>query len=279
MKSIYLITLAACLISVLPHAAMASDSLTDPPLQVEVHKGRRVTLPGTAVSVVAANPDIADVQVVSPRVLYIYGKAIGETSVFAVDADENTIYDATVIVSHDISGLEREIKRMAPDAKVTFKTVDSGLVMEGNADTVAEAESIRNVAQTYLTDPTKEKVINMIKTQGSDQVMLKVKIVEMARNDLKKMGLNIQNHTEQAIFARKCSQGNTFPLINGNSNDFTYDPFSLLERRRPQMPTCSLNVEIQQPYRPLSTRWKPRVLRMCWPSRHSQLRPGRRPAS
>ena len=140
---------------------------------------------------VAADPDIADVQVVSPRVLYIYGKAVGETSVFAVDAKENTIYDATISVTHNISSLERAVKRIAPDADVSFRTVDGGLVMEGNAGTVADSEKIRNIAQTFLSD--KEKMVNMIKTDGSDQVMLKVKFVEMARNDLKTLGINLQS--------------------------------------------------------------------------------------
>ena len=206
MKSIYKVAVAAFLaLSVLPHAAMA-----DPGLEIEIHKGKRVTLPGTAVSVVAANPDIADVQVVSPRVLYIYGKAVGETSILAIDADEKTIYDATISVTHDISSLQREIKRIAPDASVTFRTVDNGLVMEGNAGTNAEAENIRNVAQTYIInpDPVKgDKLVNMIKTAGSDQVMLKVKIVEMARSDLKKLGVNLQNVTNRGNFSMQLLQG------------------------------------------------------------------------
>jgi pilus assembly protein CpaC len=219
------------------------DDVTDPPLQVEVHKGKRITLPGTAISVVAANPDIADVQVVSPRVLYVYGKAIGETSVFAVDADENTIYDSTVIVTHDISGLEREVKRVVPEASVTFKTVDGGLVMEGNANTVAEAENIRKIAESYLTtdelnnqthNKTAQKVINMIKTAGSDQVMLKVKFVEMSRTDLKKLGINLQNVTNRGNFSLQLLQGNTlkyFPLAASSSTtDLVNAPFSVLDR-------------------------------------------------
>jgi len=237
MKHTTLITTALLLVlGVLPCAAIAATS--GGMLEIEVHKGKRISLPTSATSVVTANSDIADVQVVSPRILYIYGKAIGETSIFAVDADENTIFDTTVNVTHDISSLDREVKRIAPDADITFKTVDNGLVMEGNASTLAEAENIRNVAETFLTvdsnNPSKtpQKLVNMIKTEGSDQVMLKVKIVEMARNDLKNMGINLQNVTNRGNFSLQLLQGNTMKFFPppGTNTDLVLTPNSLLDR-------------------------------------------------
>lgn len=199
-------------------------------LETEVNKGKRVTLSAAAASVVAANPEIADVQVVSPRVLYIYGKKVGETSIFAVDAKDKTIFDATVSVTHDLSNLERTVKRMVPDADVSFKSVDGGIVMEGHASTISESEHLASIASTFI-DSTKEKMINLVQTNGSDQVMLKVKIVEMSRRDLKRLGVNLQNVTVNGEFGFQLLQGNDILFHTADPSVLAYGtPQNVLAR-------------------------------------------------
>lgn len=200
--------LACAWMAVVPAAMVHADSA----VQVEVNKGQRVTLPKAASSVVAANPVIADVQVVSPRVLYIYGKSVGETSIFAIDSEDNTIFDANVKVTHNISSLTSAVKKLAPDADVEFKSVNGGLVMEGFASSNEEVENIRNVAAGLVQDDKSQKVsniVNMITTGGSDQVTLQVKVVEMSRTDVKRLGLNLRSQFG--------NNGLGFQILQGNS--------------------------------------------------------------
>jgi len=195
-------------------AAAAGDQV----MTIEINKGEMVKLDRPAASVVISDPATADVQVVSPKLLFIRGKKIGETSFYAIDAQDNPIYTAVIDVTHDISQLERAVKRVAPDADVGFKTVDGGLVMDGHADTVAESEHIQDVATAFLGD--KEKMVNMIKTNGSDQVMLKVKFVEMSRNDLKKFGINLQNAFSTGLggLNMEIAQGADIGINNATNN-------------------------------------------------------------
>jgi len=183
-------------------AATANDDV----VKVEINKGTLVKLDRPASSVVISDPNTADVQVVSPKLILVRGKKIGETSLYAIDAQDNLIVDSVVEVSHNLSGLQREIKRAAPDADVEFKTVDGGMVINGFANNTAESENIRNIASTYIGGT--DKLVNMVKTNGSDQIMLKVKIVEMARTDLKKMGLNLQAQGFSGVNALQVLQGN-----------------------------------------------------------------------
>jgi pilus assembly protein CpaC len=180
-------------------------------VNVEINKGAMVKLSRPAASVVIADPNTADVQVVSPKLVVVRGKKVGETSFYAIDAQDEPIVNATINVTHNISTLERTVKRIAPNADIGFKTVDGGLVMDGTAGTVAESEDIRNVASAFIG--SSEKMVNMIRTAGSDQVMLRVKIVEMSRNDLKKLGINLQN-----VITRG---GMSFQLLNGNDIAFS----------------------------------------------------------
>jgi pilus assembly protein CpaC len=182
--------------------AMADEQL----ITVEINKGAMIKLTRPATSVVISDPATADVQVVSPSVVVVRGKKVGETSFYAIDAKNDPIVRATVNVTHNLSSLNRAIRSVAPDAEVDLKTVDGGLVMDGFAGTTSESESIRNIASTFLGP--NEKMVNMIKTSGSDQILLKVKFVEMARNDLKQIGANLQQVTTNGSFGLQLLQGN-----------------------------------------------------------------------
>jgi pilus assembly protein CpaC len=172
----------------LPLFAQAAE-LAPELVNVEINKGQMVKFSRSAASVVVADPTTADIQVVSPKMVFVYGKKIGETSLTAVDDKDEMIFNGVVEVSHNLSSLERQVKRVAPKSHITFKTVDGWLLIDGSANSVQEAENIKNLAVAFVGD--KDKVVNMMTTRGSDQVMLKVKIVEMARNDLKNLGVNL----------------------------------------------------------------------------------------
>lgn len=176
-------------------AAIAATSILYPAfaerlVQVEMNKGKMIKLDSPVSSVVMADPETADIQVVSPKLLFVHGKRVGETSLFAVDDEDNTILNATVEVTHNIGKIKRLIKKVAPDAEVEINTVDGGLLLEGHANSSAESENIRSLAERFLGD--NDKMVNMMTTGGSDQVTLQVKIVEMSRNDIKRLGVNLQ---------------------------------------------------------------------------------------
>jgi len=170
---------------------IASPSFADSLVKVEINKGKMIKFDKPASSVVIADPTTADVQVVSPKTVFVYGKKIGETSISAVGENDETIFQSTIDVTHNLSSLKRTVERVAPDSNVTFKTVDGGLVIDGSATSVQESENIRNVAAAFVGD--RDKVVNMMTTGGGDQVTLQVKIVEMSRTDLKNLGINLQS--------------------------------------------------------------------------------------
>ena len=93
----------------------------------------------------------------------------------------------------------------------------AGLIMQGKCQICsADAEDIRAMAQAFIGD--KDKMVNMIKTSGSDQVTLKVKIVEMTRNDMKTFGINLQNVTSHGNFGLQLLQGNDIVYHTSNPN-------------------------------------------------------------
>jgi pilus assembly protein CpaC len=74
-------------------------------LSLTVDEGQVIHLPRPATSVFVANPAIADVQVKSGALLYLLGAAVGQTSFYAVDAQDNIIVSKQIVVGMNLSGL------------------------------------------------------------------------------------------------------------------------------------------------------------------------------
>src|SRR6516165_9202647 len=86
-----------------PHSGGAQIPANGGRITLEVNKGTLIRLAGPAATVFVANPDIADVQVKSPTLVYISAKAPGETVIYAVDASDSVLLNSPVLVEHDVS--------------------------------------------------------------------------------------------------------------------------------------------------------------------------------
>src|SRR5712675_558362 len=96
--------------------APANIRPTGPPVVLEIGKGTLFHLPRPAATVFVANPDIADVQVKSPTLMYISANKTkpGETVVYAVDDKDNVLVSAVIRVEYDLSRLRQSYKQALP---------------------------------------------------------------------------------------------------------------------------------------------------------------------
>ena len=159
-------------------------------ITLEVNKGTLVRLSGPAATVFVANPDIADVQVKSPTLVYISAKAPGETVIYAVDASDAVLLNATILVEHDISRLRSSLRQLAPGEQISADSVDGNLVLSGVASDAGEAEKVRALAASVANEAKGSQVINRMTVATPNQVLLKVRIAEVNLNVLKEIGVN-----------------------------------------------------------------------------------------
>ena len=178
-------------------------------INVEINKGTPVHLSAPAASVAVADPTIADVQVISPKLIMVAGRGVGETSVMAVDNRDNVILQGTVVVSHNISRLQRAMAEASPENKVTATSVDGAIVLRGKVDSPVAAETAQRLATGFLAND-RQRVINMLDTSGGDQVMLKVRVVELARSELKRFGINWESLIAAGSFVYGVGVGRDF---------------------------------------------------------------------
>jgi pilus assembly protein CpaC len=178
-------------------------------VNVEINKGTSIHLSAPASSVAIADPAIADVQVISPRLLMVAGRGVGETSILVVDAKDNVILQSTVNVTHNLSRLARAMKEMNPDATIDATSTDNGIVLKGKIDSPVQSEKMQRLATGFLSND-RQQIINMMDTSGGDQVMLKVRVVELKRSELKRFGINWESVINTGSFVFGLGQGRDF---------------------------------------------------------------------
>jgi pilus assembly protein CpaC len=158
------------------------------PLSVEVGKGQLVRLDHPVNSVFVADPDVADVQVKSPTLIYVFGKSGGETTLYAVGDNDQVVLNRSVRVTYDAARIEDAIHKMAPRSAVSVASIDDSLVLQGTVYSVSEADDIRRVVARFLPDP--KQLVNKMKVDAPNQVQLRVRVAEVDRNVIKELGIN-----------------------------------------------------------------------------------------
>jgi pilus assembly protein CpaC len=175
-------------------------------ITVPMSQGRLLRFDEAVESVFIADPAIADVRVVSPEIVYVYGKRLGLTNLMAVasgngqrqdgaaPAEQRLTASVLLRVVTDPRPAEEALDELNPGATDMANVAVFGrrAVATGRVDNVQEAVDIASVAQTY--SPQNQPPINNTTVAGSTQVNIRVRFAEVSRNDLQSLGIdwNIQ---------------------------------------------------------------------------------------
>ncbi len=159
----------------------------DRTVSMNVGAGQLIRVDSEFSSLFVANPDVADVEVKSPRLLYLTGVGVGETTLFAVDEEDNVLMSALIRVTHNTNALQEGISRVAPGQRITATTVDQSLVITGEIGTPQQAADIMQVANQFVDDPS--QVVNRMNVAAPTQVNLQVRIAEVNRNVDRQLGI------------------------------------------------------------------------------------------
>ncbi len=91
--------------------------------------------------------------------------------------------------------LGETLNRVLPGGQVKVEAMGENLILSGQVANAADADKAFRLAAGLVAKP--EQVINMLSIAGPEQVMLKVKIVEVSRTIIKQLGFNTQRRLQQ----------------------------------------------------------------------------------
>ncbi len=182
---------------------------------VEAGSGRVLELSGPAANLFVADPKVAEARPASATTVFVFGIAMGRTTIAAMDAAGHPVgvYDVTVLPSSSQAAQAgAAIGRTQPGAAIHTKAVPDGLELSGHVATPADAERAAAMARSFVGD--KQTVNNRLQVGQQTQVLLRVRIVEMSRTLTRDLGLNWQNLGGDLGSWGTIGLATAFPLAN-----------------------------------------------------------------
>ncbi len=215
-------------VSTSPTAAFDASAPAEvgPAMNLVIGKSTLLRLPAPISRISVGNPAVADVTLISSRELYLLGKTYGTTNVILWGRDTpTTIID--VSVSIDSTALQNRLRELLPSENgIVVKTAADSVVLGGEVSSALQADYAVSIAEAYtrsygtgLQAPimagnqeaqpgqtlaitparqqgqrggaTGPKIVNMMRIAQPQQVMLEVKVAEVAKNLLDKLGVGI----------------------------------------------------------------------------------------
>jgi pilus assembly protein CpaC len=180
-------------------------------LELPLSKAAVIHLPVDVADVMVTNPEVADAVVRTPRRAYLLGAGIGQTNAFFFDANGQLLLDLDIRVERDLGPLQDSLERFVPNGRVQAEAMNDHIVLSGSVPNAADADTALRIAQRWVDDP--EHIMSMLNIEAREQVMLKVRIVEMQRTIVRQLGVNLSTSGASGEFNFAVANESDFSLV------------------------------------------------------------------
>ncbi len=156
-------------------------------LRLKVGRSKVLRTPFALTRISVADPDIADLILISEREIYINALAPGVTNISMWGKGRFT--SATVTVEADLTLLKEKLNQILPKEKIGAESAGDSIVLSGEVSgPIAQSTAI--ALATPYAGGKRDKVVNIMHVGGVQQVMLEVRVAEIARLVAERIGVN-----------------------------------------------------------------------------------------
>jgi pilus assembly protein CpaC len=205
--------IAACALAPLsgmPGIPAQAQSVVAPAqtIVLSIGRGELVTVPGNMSDVFVANDTVADVQVKSQRQLYLFGRAGGQTTVYASNAAGDIIWSANVRVGSNLDSIDQMLGLAMPEAKINVATMGTNTVLlTGTVAAPEDAAEAERLVSAFVGEGS--HVISRLRMATPLQVNLRVRFAEVSRSLVRAIGVNLTTIDSSGGFRFGIGQGRT----------------------------------------------------------------------
>lgn len=204
-----------------PMTTSTGFATVGPALELIIGKSTLMRLPSPIERISVGNPNIVDISLISPVELYLLGKNYGSTNlVIWRKGGATTAID--VNVSIDADRMERKLRELLPDEKgIRVRPAADSVILTGVVSSAMKAKYAEEIANAFVRDINKNlvipviagdvkakagtaiavgggagagagaKVVNLLQVLQGQQVMLEVKIAEVSKTLIDKLGASV----------------------------------------------------------------------------------------
>lgn len=157
-------------------------------VDLPVGHGRILQLDEAVESIYLADAAVADLRVVAPDVVYVYGRKIGTTNLVAVSAQRKQEVTVQFRVFADRRPANQANRELQPTTNAMLKLFGNRVAAVGRTRSIEEAVDVANIAETY--SPLGQPPINDATIYGSQQINIRVRFAEVSRTDVESLGIS-----------------------------------------------------------------------------------------
>lgn len=139
----------------------------------------------------ARSDGVGDIEVtlLSPTDLFFRGRQAGSMNVVLQSAD-GTCHIKDVIVTIDPGALQSKLAELMPEERgIRVRSAERSIVLTGEVSDALKLDDVMNLASAYGAEG--KKVVNLLRVGTSQQVMLEVKIAEVSKTLLDRLGARV----------------------------------------------------------------------------------------
>jgi len=172
-------------------------------LALQLGKSTLMRLPEPVVNRSVGNPSVLQAMLVAPETLYLVGVDVGSTNMI-VQGRSGACSVIDVVVGMDTSGLQSALTALLPEERsIRVTAAADTLVLSGTVESGATVAQVMELAQAFVRNPAKAlggtdsaapaaagagpRIVNLLGVSAPQQVMLEVKIAEVAKTLLDKL--------------------------------------------------------------------------------------------
>ena len=157
-------------------------------LEMTVNTSQILTLDTRIPRLVVNNPELVTATPISETQVQIAARKPGVTQINLWD-ENGQVYTVDLLIFGDVRELEVALKTMFPQSTIKVARLTNSLVLSGQVDRPEVVSTVFRLAEDYAP-----KVVSNLSVGGVQQVALKVKVMEVSRTKLRKLG------TDFAVF-------------------------------------------------------------------------------
>ena len=156
-------------------------------LRLRVGHSKVLRTPFAITRISMADPEIADIILISDKEIYVNALAPGVTNLSIWGKSRFTT--TTVTVEADVTLLKEKLHQVLPKEKIGVEAAGDSVVLSGEVSGPVAQETAVSLALPFAGGK-KEKVVNLLHVGGVQQVMLEVRVAEISRLVAERIGVN-----------------------------------------------------------------------------------------
>lgn len=222
------LSMLSLLVTLLISISLPAWAGTVTSIDVGVHESKTVSLPRAMGYVLIADRSIATVVKDSSRKVTVTGQKMGKTEI-RVMSGKRIVTQINVNVTPNLTAIKESLARFFPHDTIGVELANNSIVLTGMVSGTETAAQVESIVKEYVgKGDTSPNILNFMKLKTGQQVMLKVRVGEVRKDALSRLGLGVHGVLSGAALFGTLDQEKeyrilaepTLTAISGQSAEF-----------------------------------------------------------